>query len=155
MDGRPMLAQTGCERTSVGVKALELRQQRWMNVEHAPAPARDEPRRQQPHEAGEANEINPVRLELMVERAFERLALLVEGGVIDDRNRHALLARAREALRVGAIRYDERDLGRVVLGLRGFDPRPHVRASARNENGDALSSHAPYQDRSRCPRNSA
>src|SRR6185437_5417102 len=101
------------------------------------------------------NEINPVRLELTVERAFERLALLAEGGVIDDCSRDTLLARAGEALRVGAIRYDERDLGRVVLGLRGFDQRHHVRATARNENGDALSSHAPYQDRSRCPRNSA
>src|SRR4029079_11785965 len=104
MHGRPMLAQTGCERTSVGVKALELWQQRWMNVEHAPAPARDEPRRQQPHEAGEANEITPMRLALLVERAFERLALLAEGGVIDDYSRDALLARAREALRVGTIR---------------------------------------------------
>src|SRR5262249_33922668 len=114
-----------------------------------------EPRRQQPHEAGEANEINPVRLELAVERPFERLAVLAEGGVIDDYGRDALLAGTGEPLCVRAIRHDERDFGRVVLRFRSFDQRHHVRAAARNENGNALSSHAPYQDRSRCPRNSA
>ncbi len=44
-----------------------------------PLPARDEPRRQEPHEAGEADEIDAVRVQGIVERAFEGLAILAEG----------------------------------------------------------------------------
>src|ERR1700722_3163686 len=102
MHGRAVLAQAGRERAAVSMKSLELRQQGRMNVEHAAAPTRDEPWRQQPHEAGETHQINPVRLECAVERALERLAVLAEGRVIDDCGRDALLVRTGEALRVGA-----------------------------------------------------
>ncbi len=92
--GRTVPLHAGFKRPTMGVKPLELRQQRRMNVEQATAPAPDEPRRQQPHEAGQAYEIDPLRLKLRVQRALESFAVLRERPVIDDCRRDARVARA-------------------------------------------------------------
>ena len=68
----------------MGVQALELRQQRRMNVEHAAAPAPHKVRSQKPHEASEAEEIDPVRVKLRIERPLEGCAIFPERSVIDD-----------------------------------------------------------------------
>jgi hypothetical protein len=49
----------------------------------------DEPWRQQPHEAGETNDLDPVRFEFALQRALERLAVVAERTVIDHRGRDA------------------------------------------------------------------
>src|SRR5687768_16266833 len=50
------------ERAAVGVEALELRQQGWMDVEHAALPFADEIAGEDSHETGEADDLDPVFL---------------------------------------------------------------------------------------------
>ena len=59
-----------------------------------PLPALDEPRRQQPHEAGEADDLDACASSIALQRALERLAVLAEVPVIDDRGGDAGAARA-------------------------------------------------------------
>src|SRR5208282_3503180 len=125
-----------------------------MNVEHAAGPAPNEPGRQQPHESGEAHQIDPVGRKLRIERAFERLALFAKRRVIDDRGGDAFRARTGEARSLGSIRGDEHDFGRIVFRLGRLDQRRHIRSTAGDEHGDALLAHAPHQERSRRPRKS-
>jgi len=66
----------GGERALVGVEALEGRKQRRVDVEHAPVPAGDEPRRSEPHESGETDEIDAMIFEHGLERVLEGLASL-------------------------------------------------------------------------------
>ncbi len=91
-----MPRHAGFERPAVGMQSLELRQQRRMNVEHATAPTRDEPRRQKPHEAGKAHDVDAMRYEFGIERAFEGFAVFAERPMIDDSGRNACVARVRE-----------------------------------------------------------
>src|SRR5580700_4128306 len=123
-----------------------------MNVQQAAAPARDEPRRQEPHEAGEADQIDMVRVQGVVERTFERLAVFAKRPVIDDRGGDARKPCPGETRCIGRIGQDEHDLRRIVRRLGRFDQRRHVRAAAGDQYGNALLGHAPGQARSRCPR---
>src|ERR1700722_20229234 len=152
MDGGAMPLHAGCQCTAVGVQAFELRQQCRMNVQHAAAPARDEPRRQQPHETGEADQIEAGGGQGVVERAFERLAVSAERPVIDDRSRDTRLLRARETRGIGLIGQDQNDLRRIIRCLGRLDECRHVRAAAGDQYGNALFGHAPGQTRSSCPR---
>ena len=52
----------------------------WM-LSSRPVPARHEPRRQHPHEAGEADDVDALPFERGLERALEGLAVLAENGV--------------------------------------------------------------------------
>ena len=97
MNGRAVPFDAGFERAAVGVQPLELRQQRRVDVEHSPVPARHEPRCQQPHETGEADDLDAVALQFGIERAFERFAVRSERTVIDDGGRDAGSARAGES----------------------------------------------------------
>ena len=99
MHGRAVLLRAGGERARVGVEALERRQQRRMDVEQPAVPLPHEPRRQQPHEAGEADELDAVRLQLVLQRALERLAVLAERLVIDDGGADACGRGALQVLR--------------------------------------------------------
>ena len=90
----PCRFDAGFKRAAMGMQPLELRQQRRVDVQHAPAPARDEPWREEPHEAGKADEIDALRVKLGVERAFEAFAVVAERPVIDQRGRNSRLARA-------------------------------------------------------------
>ena len=65
-----------------------------MDVEHLAAPALHKPRRQQPHEAGEANKIDPMLVERFIEGVFEPFAVFAKLLVIDDCGRDAFLAGA-------------------------------------------------------------
>ena len=104
MHGRAVLLRAGGERARVGVETLERRQQGRMDVEQASLPLPHEPRRQQPHEAGEADELDAVRLRVVLQRALERLAVLAERLVVDDRGGDAGRARARcKPLGVGSL----------------------------------------------------
>ena len=146
-----MRLDAGCERALVRVQALERRQERRVDIEQAALPAVDEPGREQPHETGKAHELDAMLVQHRLQRALEGSAILCELAVIDDRGRNPGGVRVRKALRIGTVGDDERDLGRIVGRLRGFDQRDHVGAAAGNEDGDALSRHPRHQARSRCP----
>src|ERR1700689_4561094 len=47
-DGGAMPLAAGCKRAAMGMETLELRQQRGVDVQQKPAPARDEPGREKP-----------------------------------------------------------------------------------------------------------
>ena len=97
-----------------------------MDIEHPAAPALYKPRRQQPHESGKADQIDPLRAKLFIKRAIERLTVGTKLCVIDDRGRDAGLARAREARRIGTVGNDNRDFGRIVFRRRRLDQGRHV-----------------------------
>ena len=133
----------GGDRARVRIEPLEGGQQRRVDVEHAAGPVPDEPRRQQPHEAGEADEIDAVCFEHRLHRALERLAVLAMRGVIDDRGRHPGGAGVQQAAGIGTVRQNERDLRREGLRPGGLDQRGHVGAAAGNEDGNAFLATAP------------
>src|SRR5215218_7439802 len=135
MDRAAVDAYAGLERPPMRVKAGEQRQQRRMDVQHPSGPAVDEPRRQDAHEAGKAEELDAMRQKLSVERALQSLALRIDL-VVDDRGCDPGGRRPREAFRVRPVRDHQRVLGRVLRRLGGLYQRRHVRAAAGNEDGD-------------------
>src|ERR1700677_3480354 len=94
----------GLQRAAVSMQSLELWQQRRMNVQHAAAPLFDEPGRQQPHEAGEAYDLDAAGLKFLIERALERFAIFAERMVVDDGGCDAVVARAGKSRGVGNVR---------------------------------------------------
>jgi hypothetical protein len=105
-----------------------------MDIDHAVAPGGDEARRQQPHEAGEADELGARRLERAVEGAVE----LGARGVVamrHDRGADAGGRGAGEAGRRGLIRQHQHDLGRRIGRAAGLDQRLHVAAAAGDQDG--------------------
>ena len=79
-----MLLRAGRQRARMGVEAFERGQQGRVNVYHSPLPLADQPWCQQPHEAGQANELDLVRDELGLQRALKGLAIAAEAAMIDD-----------------------------------------------------------------------
>jgi DNA polymerase IV len=152
LNGGAMLFYAGFQRAAVSVQSFELRQQCRMNVQHAAAPARDEPRRQEPHEAGEADKIDAVRMQGVVESTLERLTVFAERPVIDDRGGDARKLCPAEPRGIGLIGQDHRDLRRIVRRCGRLDQCRHIRAAAGDQYGNALPGHAPGHARSRCPR---
>src|ERR1700733_1679098 len=142
----------GFKRPAMRVEALELRQQCRMDVEHAPAPARNEPGRQEPHEAGEADDFDSVRFKFRIKRAFERFAILAESLVIDNDRSDGRLLRAHKPGRVRPVRRDQHDLRRIILRPGRLDQRHHVGSAAGDEHGDAFFGHTARHDKSRSPR---
>ena len=63
----------------------------------------DQPRREEPHEAGEADELDPVVLQHRLHRVLERFAVLAVEGVIDHRGGDPRIAGAAERGRVRAV----------------------------------------------------
>ena len=75
MDGAAVLLQAGGERALMRMQAAQVRQQRRVDVEHAPAPALDEFRPEDAHETGETDEFDCVRFERRLQRRLERFAV--------------------------------------------------------------------------------
>ena len=147
--GGAMPFDAGRKGAAVGVEPFELRQQRGVNVQQTPAPARDDPGREKAHESRKAHKVDALRRQFGIERAFERFAIVAERPVIDQRGRDAQLPGMGQSRCIGLVRYDEHDFRRVVRRLGRLDQRRHVRATARDEHGDALFGHPAH--RSRCP----
>ncbi len=93
----------GFERALVGVETAEGGQEGRVDVEHAPGPSRHQPWGEEPHEAGEADELDPVVLQHRLDRTLERLAILAVKGVIDDRGRDPRITGPAERRRVRAV----------------------------------------------------
>ena len=92
-----------------------------MDVDEPLLPGADEIRRQQPHEAGEADQFDPVQIEKDLHRLLELVApgidLMIDGG-----GRNSLRFREGETFGFGAVGEDERDFGRIIG--RFAPPRP-------------------------------
>jgi hypothetical protein len=78
------------ERALVGAEAAKGRQQGRVDIEHAPAPARHQPGREEPHESGQAHDLDAVGFEHRLHRAFERLPVVAVYGMINDGGRDPL-----------------------------------------------------------------
>src|SRR5262249_59846669 len=85
-------SHAGPERLAVRVDTGKRRQQRRVDIEHAPLPLQHKVCREQPHEATEADEFNPVLVKHALKQALESRPIRSMWPVIDDRGRHASLA---------------------------------------------------------------
>ena len=115
-----------------------------MDVEHALLPAPHEPWREQAHESGKADDVDAMRLERALQRAFEGLSI-GELPMLDERGGEPGRARRRQPFGVGLIGHDERDLGRVGGALRGRQQRRHVGAAPGDEDGHPFADHAAHR----------
>src|ERR1700733_90967 len=97
MHGGTMVLDACFQSTAMRIQPLELRQQRRMDVEHLAAPTLHKPRRQQPHETGEAYELDPIGFKRFIKSTFEPFTILDERRVIDDCGRDAFLTSAGQA----------------------------------------------------------
>ena len=95
MHRRAVLRRARRDGARVRVETLEGRQQRRMDVEQPSIPLPHEPWRQKPHEARQADQLDLVRLQFILQRALERLAVLAEFAVVDDGRPDAFGRRAR------------------------------------------------------------
>jgi hypothetical protein len=140
MDRATMQLHAGRERLLMRVEAGKKRQQRRMDIDHPVAPRFDEFMGQEPHEAGEADELDAGAFQPGIEREVEGLArgvLLV----VQHRGLDAVLLRAEESGCVRPVRKHEDDFGRVGRILRRLDKGGHVGAASGNERGDAAARH--------------
>src|SRR5271168_4103955 len=103
LNGGTVPFNAGLQCAAVSVQSLELWQQRRVNIQQAAAPLFDEPGRQQPHETGEAYDLDAVVLKFLVERAFERFAIFAERAVVDDGGCDAILPRAGKSCGIGNV----------------------------------------------------
>ena len=103
----------GLERPLMGVEAVEGGQQRRVDVDQPVAPALDEILRQQAHEAGEADDVDPRGLEPLLDRRLEGGAVL-DGLGVDDRGGDAGLGRLGEPGGIRTVGQHQHDLGRIV-----------------------------------------
>ena len=124
----------------MGVQAGEGREQAGVDVQHAALPGGDEERREDPHVACEANELDAVGAQDGVDPAFMGFAVAAEGAMVDGERRDAGAGGGGEAGRVGDVGDDDGDVGRVVRGGGGLDQAAHVAAAAADQDadGDAL-----------------
>jgi len=133
-----MLGDAGLKRLPMGMRALEQGQQRRVDIDHPPFPARHEPGRQDAHEACKDEQVDLVDPQHFIDRALEGFAISAEGAVIDGRGGDAEAARPLEPGDVGNVRDDERDLRRIARRLRRFRQRDHVGAAPGDQHPDAL-----------------
>ena len=95
--GSAVPLDAGCKRAAMGMETFELRQQRRVDVQQTPTPARDEPGREKPHESRKAHKVDALRRQLGIERAFEGFAIVAERSVIDQRGRNSRTRAHRSA----------------------------------------------------------
>src|SRR5215470_14233720 len=112
-----------------------------MDVENPPLPPLQKIGGEQPHETGEANDLDPVLLENRLNIMFETIAIATEFCVIDSLCRYACSACDLEAASLRAVGYYQCDFGGIIFGLRSFYESRHVGAAAGNKNGDAFAAH--------------
>src|SRR6476661_5142524 len=118
-----------------------------MDVEHFAVPALYEISSEQPHETTEADQLDPVLAERGFQRFLERGAILAEWLAFDDDRRDAARLGLIETARFSAVGNHQRNLGRIILLARRLDQRGHVRAAARDQDGNPAFHHLTVPDR--------
>ena len=118
------------DRARMRVEALVFGEQGRVDVDDPPAPARDEIVGQQPHIARQRDRPDPRLMQRLVERRLVRR--LPDALGRQRERRDPVVARPSETGRVGLVRCDQRD----GIAMRLLDERPHVRATAGEEDRD-------------------
>ena len=137
MHGATGLPVTCGKGAGMGVQARIVRQERGVDVQHPALVPRDEPRRQDPHEPGKAQDVGPCGVDVAGQFRLEGRAVLAEGAVIDGGDRHAQRRRHFQTAGRGIVRQDQHRPRRMVPGHRP-DQGKHVRATPGNQDGNAL-----------------
>ena len=124
------------ERLLLGIDAGERRQQRRMDVEHGVRKRVEQPRADQTHETGEADEADAALAQFLRQPRVEIVAR-GELAMADDERFDARVAGEVEPTGVGAVRDDDRD-ARVELAARDRgDQRLKIAAAAGDEHAEA------------------
>ena len=118
-----------------------------MDVDHPVAPGIDEPICHQPHEAGQADQLNIVRLEMTLKFGFEILTGVVSF-VVEADCRNAFACCHLQTWGVRTVRQNQGDGGRVFRVLGGFYERSHIAAAPGDQHGGSF---AGAQRHSICP----
>ena len=134
----PCSVDAGLDRAAMRVEPLEGGQQRRVDVQQPAAPSRHEPRRQHPHESGEADDFDAVRFKHVLQGAFEAFAVLRKAGVIDDLGRDARRPRRAAGRRHPAgskpparSRPGRRRPCAASISAVMLEPRPEIRIAVR------------------------
>lgn len=120
-------------RLLLGIEPRERRQQRRMDVQNLVGERVDQPSTYEAHESGQTHQPNITRLQL----SRESLIVVVTRGERTMREHDCFDARgtrAREALRIRAVRDDDGDAGLETALRDGVDERLQIAAAAGNEN---------------------
>ena len=120
VDGAAVQADAGFERPPVGVEALEGGEEGRVNVEEAVVPRLDEAGAQDPHEAGEADEVGAVGVDHRVQRVLERLAGGV-GAPVDEAGGDAGALGPRQGAGARRVGGGEDDPSGAASGVAGVD----------------------------------
>src|SRR6185312_4923828 len=129
------------ERARMRIEAGEGGEQRGMDVDHPVAPMIDEARGQQPHEAGEADELDARRFERLGERRLESFAARIVA-MGDDGAGDAGALRVIETAGIGAVADDERAPGREIFLRASAHERFEIGAAARDQYRGLQPGHA-------------
>ena len=105
------------QRALMGVQAAIGGQEGRVDIEHPAVPLLDEPGGQHAHEAGEADQLDLVLIELRLHRAFEAFAVGI-GLVVDHRRRDALGCGEVQPFRRRLVGQDQHDFRGEIGGGR-------------------------------------
>ena len=136
MHGAAMGAHPCGNRLRMGVQTRKSRQQRRMNVDHAPGIPLDESRREHAHEACKQHIIGLVTVHFLRQRSVERVAA-GELPMIKRRRGNTLRPRPIQPRRVKTAGDDGGDRGRPALFAAGLGHALHVAAPPRNQDDEA------------------
>jgi hypothetical protein len=130
-------ADARCKGLTLGVEAAEGRKEGRMDIDHPIAPGFDKTRLQHPHEAGQADQLDPPLTEQYfgVGRKGRPIA------VRDDPSGYAGRGRNPEPRRLGTIADNEDDLRRVRWIAARLDQCLQVRAATRYQHSNSQPPH--------------
>ena len=134
--GRPGDLHAMPERLLLRIDAGERRQQRRMDVEHGVGKRVEQPRADQAHEAGEADQADLAVAQLLRKPRVEIVAGS-EVAMADDERFDARAAREVEPTGIGAVRDDDDDARVELAALDRGDERLEIAAAAGNEHAKA------------------
>ena len=125
------------QRLLMRMQPREARQQRRMNVQHAPGVMIDEARRQDAHEARQHDQVGREAVDDLRQGGVETVAV-GKALVVDHRGGNAVRGGKFEASCVGAVGDHGGNAPGPTLGLTGTNDGFHIRATSGNENDDVF-----------------
>jgi len=139
MHGRAVFRHARLERLAVRRHAREQRQQRRVDIEHAPCVMFHEGRREDAHETGQHDQVGGKAVDHGLQR---RIELFAAGKILvgNDSGRYPVFRGKNQSLGIGPVTDDGGNTGRPLLGLRRAHDRFHVAAASGNEDNDIFHS---------------